>query len=81
MKTREKRPPRLPDAIYWVGVVPQACGLCFSPIGKSFVDGATQRGWIPMHPTCHATFGQGFGANRGQRYDLGADQRWMRVQG
>jgi len=67
--------------VYWVGPVDR-CDICRGKILKTFVDGATQRGpWAAMHVHCHTTFGRGFGAGLGQRYEQQPGGRWLKVEG
>jgi len=63
----------------WLGSPPAKCDLCQKPIGKTFIDGATQYGpWANMCPSCHKARGRGLGMGKGQKYKLeGAD--WVKV--
>ncbi len=66
---------------YWMGPVPTVDDFGY-PVEKEFIDGATTRGpGAIMTPARHTIYGRGLGTGRGQRYQLQADGRWLKVEG
>jgi hypothetical protein len=76
------KPDKSAGGRYWMGSQPEQCDLCQAPLDGEFVDGATVRGpWAMMCVKCHRMFGHGLGMGRGQRYELGDQDRWWKTGG
>lgn len=65
---------------FWCGN-PTACDACHAPLGHSFVDGWTPRGWGILCDPCHGALGRGLGIGRGQRYEKQTDGKWLQTAG
>jgi hypothetical protein len=65
---------------YWGGTEPTTCNICRERIHLIFIDGATVAGtWMILCPGCHAAFGCGTGAGKGQLYVKQPDGKWMKM--
>lgn len=66
--------------VYWCGEIGPHDDMG-NPIGDTFIDGATGRGWAIMSPSTHRMYGRGLGTGLGQKYERQADGRWLKVEG
>jgi hypothetical protein len=54
----------------WVGKTPEKCDLCGKPVGETFIDGKTHKGfWANMCFGCHTLHGIGIGEGIGKMYN------------
>lgn len=65
----------------WMGADPVKCDMCEAPLESVFIDGMITTGPCGMLcASCHADWGCGLGAGRGQRYERRGD-KWIKTGG
>jgi len=62
----------------WTKPKPKTCEVCDEPIGETFVDGYTAKGWAIMCNDCHHREGIGFGIGKAQEFITGGDMPLVR---